>query len=164
MVYISIYDIEKVFRWDENFVIQQSVQFFITLFCVLAVVLQTILDVYISVLYISAPYIICKTYFFYTSNVYTIYHMPFLNNLYFRNRAITNGKSCKGNAVNLVNGMLTLWRTVFKRFLMVSFILFSIDTVIQCKHLRQVGGFLWVLLFWYSWNIVEMYTNINIKL
>ena len=38
-------DIEKVSRWDENFVIQQSVEFFITLFCVLGVVLQTILDV-----------------------------------------------------------------------------------------------------------------------
>ena len=26
--------------------------------------------------------------------------MSFLTNLYFRNRAITNGKSCKGNSVN----------------------------------------------------------------
>jgi hypothetical protein len=39
-------DIYKVPRWDENFVIQQSVYFFITLFCVLGVVLQTTLDVY----------------------------------------------------------------------------------------------------------------------
>ena len=40
-------DIKKVSRLEETFVIQQSVKFFITLFCVLGVVLQTILDVYI---------------------------------------------------------------------------------------------------------------------
>jgi hypothetical protein len=34
---------------QSNFVIQQSVEFFITLFCVLGVVLQTILDVYIYI-------------------------------------------------------------------------------------------------------------------
>jgi len=39
-------DIDKVPRWDENVVIQQSVYFFITLFCVLCVVLQTISEVY----------------------------------------------------------------------------------------------------------------------
>jgi hypothetical protein len=39
-------DIDKVPRWDEHFVIQRSVQFFITLFCVLGVVLQTNVDVY----------------------------------------------------------------------------------------------------------------------
>jgi len=42
-------DIDKVPRWDKNFVIQRSVKFFITLFCVLGVVLQTILDVYIYI-------------------------------------------------------------------------------------------------------------------
>lgn len=39
--------IEQLSRWDEHFIIQQSAYFFITLLCVLGVVLQTILDVYI---------------------------------------------------------------------------------------------------------------------
>jgi len=50
-IYISL-DIDQVPRWDEHFVIQRSVKFFITLFCVLGVVLQTILDVYIYIYYI----------------------------------------------------------------------------------------------------------------
>ena len=45
-------DIDKVPRWDEHFVIQRSVKCFITLFCVLGVVLQTILDVYIGISWI----------------------------------------------------------------------------------------------------------------
>ena len=54
--------------------------------------------------------IVCKTYFCWvfvcTTNGYKIIATQYIiylvvtNNIFFRNRAITNGKSCKGNAVN----------------------------------------------------------------